>query len=91
MTDKKLNKDFKLKEKKENLATIILHNDDFNTFDFVIDSLIELCGHDEVQAEQCAFIVHYKGKCDVLNGSFSELIDIYEEMKVRELTVTLNN
>lgn len=52
---------------------IILYNDDVNTFDHVIDTLIRVCKHDELQAEQCALLVHYKGKCTVKTGSFDEL------------------
>jgi ATP-dependent Clp protease adaptor protein ClpS len=47
---------------------LILYNDDVNTFDHVIKALVEVCGHDAVQAEQCALIVHFKGKCDVKKG-----------------------
>ncbi|MFV0506837.1 MAG: ATP-dependent Clp protease adaptor ClpS [Bacteroidales bacterium] len=90
MTDKKLKKENCVRSKKEKHTSLVLHNDDFNTFDFVIDSLVELCGHDEMQAEQCAFIVHYKGKCEVMSGSISELLAIYEEMKVRLLSVSLD-
>jgi len=49
-------------------ASLILFNDDVNTFEYVIKSLVEVCGHDEVQAEQCALIVHFKGKCEVKSG-----------------------
>ncbi len=52
---------------------IILYNDDFNTFDHVIDSLIKICKHEPMQAEQCAYIVHYHGKCSVKNGSYDYL------------------
>jgi len=52
---------------------IILYNDDVNTFDHVIDTLIRVCNHDEIQAEQCAILVHYKGQCAVKTGSFDEL------------------
>ncbi|WP_300565654.1 ATP-dependent Clp protease adaptor ClpS [Flavobacterium sp.] len=52
---------------------IVLYNDDVNTFDHVIDTLIRVCSHDELQAEQCALLVHYKGKCTVKTGSFDEL------------------
>ncbi len=43
--------------------SIILYNDDFNTFDHVIETLINVCDHTPLQAEQCTLIVHYKGKC----------------------------
>ena len=52
---------------------IVLYNDDVNTFDHVIDTLIHVCKHSSEQAEQCAILVHYKGKCTVKTGSFDEL------------------
>ena len=47
---------------------LVLYNDDVNTFDFVIESLIEVCKHTLEQAEQCTMLVHYKGKCTVKTG-----------------------
>lgn len=52
---------------------IILYNDDVNTFDHVIDTLIRVCDHEAIQAEQCALLVHYKGQCAVKTGSYDEL------------------
>jgi ATP-dependent Clp protease adaptor protein ClpS len=52
---------------------IVLFNDDVNTFDHVIDTLIAVCKHTSEQAEQCAILVHYKGKCTVKTGSFDDL------------------
>ncbi len=52
---------------------IVLFNDDVNTFDHVIDTLIRVCKHTAEQAEQCAILVHYKGKCTVKTGNFDEL------------------
>ena len=52
---------------------IILYNDDVNTFDHVIRTLIQVCEHTSEQAEQCSLIVHYKGKCSVKSGTFSDL------------------
>ncbi|EKT3965029.1 ATP-dependent Clp protease adaptor ClpS [Flavobacterium psychrophilum] len=52
---------------------IVLFNDDVNTFDHVINTLIRVCHHEELQAEQCALLVHYKGKCVVKTGTFDEL------------------
>ena len=52
---------------------IVLYNDDVNTFDHVIETLIKVCEHTAEQAEQCAILVHYKGKCTVKTGSFDEL------------------
>jgi len=52
---------------------IVLYNDDVNTFDHVIDTLIRVCEHTSEQAEQCAILVHYKGQCTVKTGPFNEL------------------
>lgn len=52
---------------------IIIFNDDFNTFDFVIDSLIDVCEHSLLQAEQCTLLIHYKGKCAVKTGEYEVL------------------
>ncbi|WP_418644513.1 ATP-dependent Clp protease adaptor ClpS [Tenacibaculum insulae] len=52
---------------------IVLHNDDVNTFDFVIDSLVSVCDHTLEQAEQCSVLVHYKGKCTVKTGEYKDL------------------
>jgi len=67
MKERTLHRDDKLKSGNES-STLILYNDDVNTFDHVIKSLVEVCGHDPVQAEQCALIVHFKGSCDVKTG-----------------------
>lgn len=55
---------------------IILHNDEVNTFDFVIECLIEICGHTLEQAQQCTFLVHYRGKCEVKTGTLEKLIPL---------------
>ncbi len=55
------------------LNEIVLYNDDVNTFDWVIESLIEVCEHTPEQAEQCSIIVHYKGKCGVKTGTYKDL------------------
>ena len=52
---------------------IVLYNDDVNTFDHVIDTLISVCGHTAEQAEQCSILVHYKGQCTVKTGSYKVL------------------
>jgi ATP-dependent Clp protease adaptor protein ClpS len=54
-------------------GVLILFNDEVNSFDFVIDVLCTVCDHTEEQAEQCAWITHYKGKCQVFSGSYEEL------------------
>ena len=77
-------------EMSSELRDLILFNDDVNTFEFVIETLIEVCGHDAVQAEQCALIAHFNGKCSVKSGSYEELKPIHDEMTNRELTVSIS-
>ncbi|MCB0487030.1 MAG: ATP-dependent Clp protease adaptor ClpS [Cyclobacteriaceae bacterium] len=52
---------------------LVVFNDDFNTFEHVIQTLINVCNHSPQQAEQCTWIIHYRGKCTVKTGSFEEL------------------
>ena len=76
--------------KSTEIKELILYNDDFNTFDHVINSLVEICGHETIQAEQCAFIVHYKGKCIIKKGVFKELLVYKNALQQRNLTVAIN-
>lgn len=69
----KLQEDVLVLEKEDKENQIILYNDDVNTFDHVIEMLVYTCEHTPIQAEQCAIIVHYKGKCTVKSGSFEDL------------------
>ncbi|MET2986107.1 ATP-dependent Clp protease adaptor ClpS [Aureibaculum conchae] len=69
----KKQEDFDVLEQELNLHEIILFNDDVNTFEHVIESLIDVCNHTSVQAEQCAYLVHFKGKCAVKSGEYDEL------------------
>jgi ATP-dependent Clp protease adaptor protein ClpS len=72
-TKEKIQEEVDLLEQAVNQHEIILFNDDVNTFDHVIDSLIDVCDHTSEQAEQCAYLVHYKGKCAVKTGEYKEL------------------
>lgn len=72
-TKEKSQEDVSVAEKESNQNEIVLYNDDVNTFDHVINSLIFACEHTPEQAEQCSIIVHYKGKCTVKTGEFDEL------------------
>lgn len=69
--------------------SLLLYNDDFNTFDFVIKTLVEICDHDYLQAEQCANIVHFKGKCDVKHGTYQQLEPLCSELLRRGLTAKI--
>lgn len=72
-TKKKQSEELLLKEKTVKQNEIVLFNDDVNTFDHVIDTLIYACDHTPEQAEQCSIIVHYKGKCTVKTGPYDDL------------------
>lgn len=52
---------------------LVVLNDDYNTFEHVINTLIKVCDHSPEQAEQCTWIIHYKGKCTVKKGTYEEL------------------
>lgn len=58
----------KSKKQISNSYSLVLYNDDVNTFDHVINCLIRICKHDVVQAEQCAWLVHNRGKCNIKSG-----------------------
>ena len=73
MTKEKIQEELDTLEQVANQHEIILFNDDVHTFDYVIDSLITVCEHTLEQAEQCTFLVHYKGKCAVKTGELDEL------------------
>ncbi|MDG2455705.1 MAG: ATP-dependent Clp protease adaptor ClpS [Bacteroidia bacterium] len=70
-------------------AAIILYNDDLNTFDHVIYCLIKYCRHTAEQAEQCAMLVHYKGKCQVKSGSEIELLPICKALTEKGLSAVI--
>lgn len=69
---------------------LVLYNDDVNSFDYVISCLIEVCDHDIIQAEQCAFITHFKGKCDIKKGDYKYLKPIKQNLVDKGLRVTID-
>jgi ATP-dependent Clp protease adaptor protein ClpS len=71
--------------------TLIIHNDEFHSFDFVIETLIEVCGHEPLQAEQCTFIIHYSGKCAVKTDLFSKLQPVWAQVINLGLTATIED
>lgn len=68
---------------------LMLYNDDVNTFDHVIHCLCEICGHDPIQAEQCAWIVHYNGKCSVKRGTMDALSPLCSALHDRGLSADI--
>jgi ATP-dependent Clp protease adaptor protein ClpS len=73
MTKVELAPELEVVEKLIDQKDLIVFNDDVNTFDFVIESLIKVCNHEIEQAEQCTWIIHFKGKCQVKRGVFEKL------------------
>ncbi|MCB9194842.1 MAG: ATP-dependent Clp protease adaptor ClpS [Flavobacteriales bacterium] len=68
---------------------LILYNDDVNTFDHVINQLVKYCDHNVIQAEQCAYIVHFNGKCQVKRGDFELLKPICEALLDKGLSAKI--
>ena len=68
---------------------IIVYNDDVNSFEWVIQSLIEICKHTMEQAEQCSLLIHFKGKCDVKTGTFNKLRPMAEGLIDRGINATI--
>ncbi|MBT3209509.1 MAG: ATP-dependent Clp protease adaptor ClpS [Bacteroidetes bacterium] len=81
----------KIAEKKSNKSLdsehkfLILYNDEINEYNYVVDSLIQICKHDSVQAEQCTYLAHIKGKCDVKKDIYSKLKPMREALSDRGL------
>ena len=70
---------------------LVVFNDEVNTFEYVIDTLIEVCDHSPEQAEQCTLLIHYKGKCTVKNGGFEELVPLRNEICRRGISAEVLN
>lgn len=73
-------------EKKQYL---VLHNDSKNSFEFIIESLVDICHHDPYQASQCALIAHYKGKCEIKKGVAETLEPLAKRFTKRGIIVTI--
>ena len=72
-TREKVSEDVLLEEERVSMNEIVLFNDEVNTFEHVIHTLIDVCDHTPEQAEQCSLIVHYNGKCTVKTGEYNDL------------------
>jgi ATP-dependent Clp protease adaptor protein ClpS len=72
-TKEKIKEELELSIEESHLNEIVLFNDEVNTFDHVIETLVHVCKHSYEQAEQCSLLVHYKGKCTVKTGVYEEL------------------
>jgi ATP-dependent Clp protease adaptor protein ClpS len=72
-TKQKIKEEVEVSVEESHLNEIVLFNDEVNTFDHVIETLVDVCKHSYEQAEQCSLLVHYKGKCTVKTGLYEEL------------------
>lgn len=72
-TKEKIKEEVEASVEESHLNEIVLFNDEVNTFDHVIETLVDVCKHSYEQAEQCSLLVHYKGKCTVKTGLYEEL------------------
>ena len=79
----------KIRSSKTTEKALYLINDEYNTFDHVIDCLVTLCGHDKFQAEQCALITHYKGICEIAVGRNIDLLLLEEDLTLYGLDVEI--
>ena len=70
---------------------LVLHNDDYNTFDWVITCLMKVCKHEQEQAAQCAHIVHYIGKCDVKYGDIETIATMKDKLRSAGLSATMES
>ncbi len=73
----------------EDTCNLVVWNDDVNTFEWVIETLMEVCGHTQEQAEQCAYFIHYKGKYAVKNGSYDHLKPQCDAITERGINATV--
>lgn len=69
---------------------LVLFNDEVHDFSYVIESLVEVCNHDNVQAEQCTYLAHYKGRCEVKQGSYEDLKQMKQALVERELQAEIH-
>ena len=89
LTEIQFEEDILVDEKDVITSKLVLHNDDVNTFDWVIDALIEVCKHTHEQAEQCSYIIHHKGKYAVKHGSFERLKPMKDAITDRGINATI--
>jgi ATP-dependent Clp protease adaptor protein ClpS len=73
----------------QNQAKLVLYNDEINTFEYVMEILVEVCDHSMTQAEQCATITHFKGKCEVKSGSLTTMKELRYQLISRGLKATV--
>ena len=89
LADIQFEEDVMVEEIAVTTSKLILHNDDINTFEWVIDALVEVCKHTHEQAEQCSYIIHSRGKYAVKHGSFERLKPMRNAIIERGINATI--
>ena len=79
-----------LSKGEKSLKSLVLHNDNINSFEYVIETLCAVCNHDDIQAEQCAFLTHFTGRCQLKVGTKQELLNIQQQLINKNLSVTID-
>lgn len=78
-----------LKEKEGDIKELILHNDDYNSFDHIVIALMKICKHSSEQAQQCALIAHHNSKCSIKKDSKDVLEKLKDLFKQQNIIVTI--
>ena len=91
LADIQFEEDVLVDEVEVTTSTLIVHNDEVNTFDWVIQALIDVCKHTTEQAEQCSYLIHYKGKYAVKHGSLSTLKPMKDAITERGISATIES
>jgi ATP-dependent Clp protease adaptor protein ClpS len=89
-TEKSVRKKNKTSDGVENENSLILYNDDYHSFNYVIDALMEICNMERVQAIQCTYLVHYKQKCEVKRGTKKDLLPMRRALSARDLKAAIH-
>ena len=91
LADIQFEEDVLVDEVEVTTSSLIVHNDEVNTFDWVIQALIDVCKHTTEQAEQCSYLIHYKGKYAVKHGSMSTLKPMKDAITERGISATIES
>ena len=89
-TEKSVGKKTKTVKEAGNGNSLVLYNDDYHTFNYVIDALIEVCNMERVQAIQCTYLVHYKQKCEIKKGTKKNLLPMRRALSAKDLKAVIH-
>ena len=89
-TEKSVGKKSRTAKEAGNVNSLVLYNDDYHTFNYVIDALIEVCNMERVQAIQCTYLVHYKQKCEIKRGTKKNLLPMRRALSAKDLKAVIH-